>query len=133
MTYEFVKLEATEPAAEGDQARPAPSPPSHSVDSVTALAKISAGEEMLRRGAQEPEPELEEAAGTVATDEASLLAALMRGEPVTLARGTVIRLTRTLLICEKPKFGGYPNISGKREDCHCELSLIHISEPTRPY
>ena len=27
VTYEFVKLEATEPAAEGDQARPAPSPP----------------------------------------------------------------------------------------------------------
>ena len=32
VTYEFVKLEATEPAAEGDQARPAPSPPSHSVE-----------------------------------------------------------------------------------------------------
>eukprot|EP01045_Picozoa_sp_COSAG04_P048889 COSAG04_NODE_18997_length_427_cov_1.088415_1_plen_42_part_10 len=31
VTYEFVKLEATEPAAEGDQARPAPSPPNHSV------------------------------------------------------------------------------------------------------
>ena len=27
VTYEFVKLEATEPAAEGDQARPALSPP----------------------------------------------------------------------------------------------------------
>ena len=35
VTYEFVKLEATEPAAEGDQARPAPSPPNHSVDCVT--------------------------------------------------------------------------------------------------
>ena len=35
VTYEFVKLEATEPAAEGDQARPAPSPPKHSVDSVS--------------------------------------------------------------------------------------------------
>jgi len=32
VTYEFVKLEATEPAAEGDQARPAPSPPKHSAD-----------------------------------------------------------------------------------------------------
>ena len=36
----------------------------------------------------------------MATDEASLLAALRRGEPVTLEPGTVIRLTRTLLICE---------------------------------
>ena len=35
VTYEFVKLEATEPAAEGDQARPAPSPPNHSVDCVS--------------------------------------------------------------------------------------------------
>ena len=35
VTYEFVKLEATEPAAEGDQARPAPSPPKHSVVCVT--------------------------------------------------------------------------------------------------
>lgn len=35
VTYEFVKLEATEPAAEGDQARPAPSPPNHPVDCVS--------------------------------------------------------------------------------------------------
>ena len=35
VTYEFVKLEATEPAAEGDQARPAPRPPNHPVDCVS--------------------------------------------------------------------------------------------------
>ena len=35
VTYEFVKLKATTPAAEGDQARPAPSPPNHSADCVT--------------------------------------------------------------------------------------------------
>ena len=51
----------------------------------------------------------------MATDEAPLLAALMRGEPVTLARGTVIRLTRTLLIKEKPRRSGY-----ERSNNHCE-------------
>ena len=61
----------------------------------------------------------------MATDEASLAAALMRGEPVTLERGTVIRLTRTLLICEKPSFGTYlGQISGKREDYHCECRRL---------
>ena len=43
VTYEFVKLEATEPAAEGDQARPAPSPPNHSVDCVTHWQKSLSG------------------------------------------------------------------------------------------
>ena len=50
----------------------------------------------------------------MATDEASLAAALRRGEPVTLARGTVIRLTRTLYICKK--FESWM----KKEDYHCE-------------
>ena len=64
----------------------------------------------------------------MATDEASLLAALRRGEPVTLARGTVVRLTRTLLICEKPdeaEWGPYSGqISGKKEDYHCECRRL---------
>ena len=57
----------------------------------------------------------------MATDEASLVAALMRGEPVTLARGTVIRLTRTLLICEKePEWQPWL----KKEDYHCECRRL---------
>ena len=57
----------------------------------------------------------------MATDEASLLAALMRGEPVTLARGTVIRLTRTLLIYSKePEWNKY----FKKEDHHCECRRL---------
>ena len=53
----------------------------------------------------------------MATDEASLLAALMRGEPVTLEPGTVIRLTRPLLIyTEEPNWDKYM----KKEDYHCE-------------
>ena len=41
VTYEFVKLEATEPAAEGDQAHPTLNPPSRrdSVDCVTHWQK----------------------------------------------------------------------------------------------
>ena len=56
-------------------------------------------------------------------DEASLAAALGRGEPVTLERGTVVRLTRTLLIYDKePKWGSYPFY--KREDFHCECRRL---------
>ena len=54
----------------------------------------------------------------MATDEASLLAALMRGEPVTLERGTVIRLTRTLLIKEKP------SDYDRRQNYHCECTRL---------
>ena len=50
-------------------------------------------------------------------DEASLAAALGRGEPVTLAPGTVIRLTRPLLICEKPR-------DSAREYYHCECTRL---------
>ena len=124
VTYEFVKLEATEPAAEGDQARPAPSPLKQHNHRLPALAKIS---ERRKCCAQEPEPEPEEAAGPVATDEASLLAALMWGEPVTLARGTVIRLTRTLLICSKePKWSAWNgNVKfTQKEDYHCECRRL---------
>ena len=53
----------------------------------------------------------------MATDEASLLAALMRGEPVTLERGAVIRLTRTLYICEKPD-------AYERRKYHCECRRL---------
>ena len=63
----------------------------------------------------------------MATDEASLLAALRRGEPVTLARGTVIRLTRTLLIYTKePEWGKKSSAfeSIKKEDCHCECRRL---------
>ena len=67
----------------------------------------------------------------MATDEASLAAALMRGEPVTLARGTVIRLTRTLLICENldlDEFFSETDYRGrlkhKREDYHCECRRL---------
>ena len=60
----------------------------------------------------------------MATDEASLLAALMRGEPVTLARGTVIRLTRTLLICtEEPKWD--TGAFYRKANYHCECSRIY--------
>ena len=60
-------------------------------------------------------------AGTVATDEASLLAALLRGEPVTLEPGTVIRLTRPLLlICENPD----AYYRRRSEDCHCECRRL---------
>ena len=56
-------------------------------------------------------------------DEASLAAALGRGEPVTLEPGTVIRLTRTLLIyAEEPKWNEYP--LGKKEDYHCECRRL---------
>ena len=59
----------------------------------------------------------------MATDEASLAAALRRGEPVTLARGTVIRLTRTLLICESwSEFSS--GWSPKKEDYHCECRRL---------
>ena len=68
----------------------------------------------------------------MATDEASLAAALRRGEPVTLEPGTVIRLTRTLLICEKPKWGDYPNISGTREDYHCECRRLRPRRERQP-
>ena len=54
----------------------------------------------------------------MATDEASLAAALMRGEPVTLAPGTVIRLTRTLLI--KAKLDGH----WQEGDSHCECRRL---------
>ena len=60
----------------------------------------------------------------MATDEASLLAALRQGEPVTLARGTVVRLTRTLRICENNdaffshKYNG--RLTSNREHYHCE-------------
>ena len=54
----------------------------------------------------------------MATDKASRLAALMRGEPVTLARGTVIRLTRTLLICEKKRSWA------TEEKYHCECRRL---------
>ena len=54
----------------------------------------------------------------MATDEAPLLAALMRGEPVTLARGTVIRLTRTLLIKEKP------SDYDRSQNYHCECRRL---------
>ena len=89
--------------------------------------------------AQEPEPEPEEAAGPVATDEASLAAALMRGEPVTLARGTVIRLTRTLLIYKdfdleaffsKETYRGSGKYR-KREDYHCECRRLRPSPRER--
>ena len=53
----------------------------------------------------------------LAKREASLAAALMRGEPVTLARGTVIRLTRTLRICEKAD-------EWDRRDYHCECRRL---------
>ena len=57
----------------------------------------------------------------MATDEAPLLAALMRGEPVTLVPGTVIRLTRTLLIyTEEPKWDEYT----KKENFHCECRRL---------
>ena len=60
-------------------------------------------------------------AGLGVAGEASLAAALMRGEPVTLARGTVIRLTRTLLIyTEEPKWGTGAFYGKKKEDFHCE-------------
>ena len=58
----------------------------------------------------------------MATDEASLAAALMRGEPVTLARGTVIRLTRTLLIYTEEPTWGTGRWDMKKEDHHCEHS-----------
>ena len=58
-------------------------------------------------------------------DEASLAAALRRGEPVTLERGTVIRLTRTLLICENADaFFNEPGYSRKRQDYHCECRRL---------
>ena len=61
----------------------------------------------------------------MATDEAALLAALRRGEPVTLARGTVIRLTRTLLIYDKePTWGSGDFEYTKKEDYHCECRRL---------
>ena len=58
-------------------------------------------------------------------DEASLVAALMRGEPVTLVPGTVIRLTRTLLIYAKePQWGKYPFERKTKEDYHCECRRL---------
>ena len=61
---------------------------------------ISESEENVASGAQEPEPEPEEAAGTVATDEASLAAALKTFGKARVEPGTVIRLSTTLLIRE---------------------------------
>ena len=61
----------------------------------------------------------------MATDEAPLLAALRRGEPVTLERGTVIRLTRTLLIyTEEPEWGTGKFRKKKKEDYHCECRRL---------
>ena len=61
----------------------------------------------------------------MATDEASLVAALMRGEPVTLERGTVIRLTRPLLICENfSQAKDYYGSPLKKEDYHCECRRL---------
>ena len=61
----------------------------------------------------------------MATDEASLAAALRRGEPVTLARGTVIRLSRTLLICENADaFFKQYSYTYKKENFHCECRRL---------
>ena len=62
----------------------------------------------------------------MATDEASLAAALMRGEPVTLERGTVVRLTRTLLVCEDVDafFTEHSYMGWKKEDYHCECRRL---------
>ena len=65
----------------------------------------------------------------MAADEASLAAALMRGEPVTLARGTVIRLTRTLLIREfAPDYNETKRSSEdtkeQMEKYHCECRRL---------
>ena len=53
----------------------------------------------------------------MATDEASLAAALERGEPVTLEPGTVLCLTKTLLIKEKPS-------DHERKNYHCECRRL---------
>ena len=52
----------------------------------------------------------------MATDEASLLAAARAEGKVLVAPGTVIPLTKTLLVCEKPEWDEYM----KKEDYHCE-------------
>ena len=54
-------------------------------------------------------------------DEASLAAALRTFGKARVPPGTVIRLTRTLLLCEKdPKWGEYR----KEEDYHCECRRL---------
>ena len=59
----------------------------------------------------------------MATDEASLAAALRTFGKARVERGTVIRLTRTLLICEN--FDEFVRHSSrKRENYHCECRRL---------
>ena len=65
----------------------------------------------------------------MAVDEASLAAHLRTWGKARVARGTVVRLTRTLLICEKPdEFFSEKDCWGdpkhKREDYHCECRRL---------
>ena len=53
----------------------------------------------------------------MATDEGSLLAAARAEGKVLVAPGTVIALTRTLLVSEKPEDWGCASV---RENKHCE-------------
>ena len=49
----------------------------------------------------------------MATDEGSLLAAARAEGKVLVAPGTVIQLTKELLVCEKPS-------ESYQKNCHCE-------------
>ena len=55
------------------------------------------------------------AGGAVATDEGSLLAAARAEGKVLVAPGTVIALTKKLLVCEK-----FPFAESSRKNFHCE-------------